>query len=413
MRGLVSLVLALALGSAREGAGATLGFRQALRIAAERSPAVRAAQRGGLGFERARLASDPLVLLPAQLQLTAGARRFPSGAPSGLDANAQLVQPVPLRPLGATRARVLEAARDLAAERAEEARLLVAERAAHAWIDASFAERSLELRQRARDEAKGLTRLARVRVASGLASAGEVALANADEALADGEVLDAEGRVTESRLTLGALLGEETVDLALDGSDAPGEVALPSYEVARASMRSKHPALRRARAYGEHLGREADYVHAQFGTSLGIGLVASREGQGELVGGALVSIPLALSTPGQADALRARAEADEAELFREVEEVELVRQLRVAIHEHTHTREVLASALKAVAALQEAYRLARAQVDRGASDFALAALARQRLIAGEDRALHARAEVFHANVRLLALQGSLLEGSKP
>jgi outer membrane protein TolC len=410
MRAWTLMVVALA-SVTRPAEAESLGFRAALRLAAQRSPAVRAALRGGEGYERARLAADPLVLLPAQLQLIAGPRRFPDGGALGLDANAQLVQPLPLRPLGASRARALAAARDLAAERANEARLTVAERTAHAWLDAYFAERSLELRQRAREEAKGLSRLARARVASGLAGVGEIALAVADEALTDGEVLDAEGRVTEARLTLGAVLGEPTEELTLDDGDAPAEVPRPTHEAAFAAMRAHHPSLARARAFGEQLSREAEYVHAQLGTSLGVGVVAAREGQGEVVGGALLSLPLAWAPPGQADALRVRAEAEEAALFFEVEEQELARQLRVAIHEHTHTREVLAASAKAVAALAEAYRIARAQVDRGASDFALAALARQRLIVGEDRALRARADVHHANVRLLALQGALLEGA--
>jgi hypothetical protein len=63
-----------------------------------------------------------------------------------------------------------------------------------------------------------------------------------------------------------------------------------------------------------------------------------------------------------------------------------------------------------VSALEDAYRIARAWVERGAADLSVAALARQRLILGEDRAIHARAAVYLANVRLLAAQGLLHDG---
>jgi outer membrane protein TolC len=409
----IATVAVGAFDMARAFAGEPLGFRAAMRLAADRSPAIRAASHAAQGFERARLVSDPLVLLPAQMQLTAGVRRFPEDRPSAFEGTAQLVQPLPLRPLGGSRARLLASARDLAVARVAEARAAVVERAAHAWLDAAFAERSLALRQRARDEARSLTKLARSRLASGISDEAEVALASADEAVADGDVLDAEGMVTESRLALGALLGDAWSGAELDTGDAPPEAALPSDDDALRAMRARHPALERARRFGEQLAREADYVHAQFANTLGVGLTGAREGTGELVGGALLSIPIALSSPGQADTLRARTEAEEADLFREVEELELVRQLRVALHEHTHTREVLGAANAASRALEHAYRVARAQVGRGASDFALAALARQRLLLGQDRALHAAAAVAHADVRLMALQGALTEGTKP
>jgi outer membrane protein TolC len=96
--------------------------------------------------------------------------------------------------------------------------------------------------------------------------------------------------------------------------------------------------------------------------------------------------------------------------MRAFEEEEVLRQLRVAVHEHEHTRAVVASAERAVVALRDAYKIARTLADRGASDLTLATLARQKLIVGEDRALAARAAVVHANVRLLSLSNALLEG---
>lgn len=390
---------------------APLSFRAALERAAERSPAARASERAARLLEEAASVADPLLVLPGQLQLTGGSRFFPEGARPGFDATAQFQQPLPLRPVGRSRRNAMDAARVAAVARAAEARGAVLERVAHAWVETLFAERSLALRQRNLDEARVISRIARARVVSGVGVASEQALALADEALAETEVLDAEGRVTEARVALGALVAVEPEDLTLDEAGAPLEVPPPDFPGASKVVRARHPSLERARTYAQSLAREADFLHAQNGVALGLGFSASHEGNGEIVSAALVNVPLAWSSPARAETLRARAEAEEADLMRAFEEEEVLRQLRIAVHEHEHTRAVAASADRAVAALRDAYRIARALADRGATDLTLAALARQRLLTGEDRALGARSSVVHANVRLLALSNALLEGS--
>jgi outer membrane protein TolC len=390
---------------------APLSFRSALERASERSPAARASERAARLLEEAASVSDPLLLLPGQLQLTGGSRFFPEGARPGFDATAQFQQPLPLRPIGRTRRSAMDAARVAAVARAAEARAAVLERAAHAWVETLFAERSLALRKRNLAEAQVISRIARARVVSGFGAASEQALAVADEALSETEVLDAEGRVTEARVALGALIAVEPEELTLDEAGAPLEVPPPDLEAAARVVRAKHPSLERARTYAQSLAREADFLHAQNGVALGVGFSASHEGNGEVVSSALVNVPLAWSSPARAETLRARAEAEEADLMRAFEEEEVLRQLRIAVHEHEHTRAVAASADRAVAALRDAYRIARALADRGATDLTLATLARQRLLNGEDRALAARASVVHANVRLLSLSNALLEGS--
>jgi outer membrane protein TolC len=404
------VALGLALLSARGAAEELVGIRTAMRLASARAPAVQAAEAASLALAAAERVANPWLLLPGQLQLIAGSRSFPGDGGAGFEASAQFLQPIPLRALGAARARVVRSARELAAARADEARLVIAERAAHAWIDATAAERALALRRGGLDEAKGLTRLARARVESGIAEPDELALALADEALAESEVLDEEGRRTEARLSLAALVGVDERVLALDETEAPFERAPPAVDEAIRALLTRHPALARARIHGQTLALEADYVHAQHGSTLGVGAIAAREGSREVLSGAMLSLPLSWSSPGQSDFLRARAEADEAELFRSVEEQELTRHLRVAIHEHTHTREVLEAARRSASALEHAYRLARARFARGASDVARASIARQRLIASEARTVRAQADVTHASVRLAALTGSLSEG---
>lgn len=391
-------------------AAAPLSFRAALEKAAERSPVARASERAAKLLEEAAEVADPLLVFPGQLQLTGGARLFPEGARPGFDATAQFQQPLPLRPLGRTRKSTMGAAQRAASARAAEARATVVERAAHAWVEVLFAEKSLAIRRRNVDDARALSRIARARVVSGMGLASEHAIALAEEALAETDALDAEGRVTEARVELAALLALDPDGFTLEDADAPLEVPSPVFEALRAVVRERNPALVRANAHAESLAREADYVHAQNGVSLGVGFSAAHEGNGEFVSSALVNVPLAWSSPARAETLRARANAEEANLLRTFEDEEVLRQLRIAVHEHEHTRAVAASAERAVSALREAYRVARALADRGASDLTIATVARQRLLVAEDRALAARAAVVHANVRLLALENSLLEG---
>jgi cobalt-zinc-cadmium efflux system outer membrane protein len=392
-------------------AGASpLSFRAALSLAHERAPKVLGAGRAAHGLTAAVDSADPLVALPAQLQVTMGARTFAGARAPGFETQAQFQQYVPLRPVGAARRDVMGAARLTALARSQEELAAVDERAARAWLAVFFAEKSLALHTRAVAEAKSLTELARARVASGLATPNETALALADEAMAETEQLDAEGQLTEAKLLLGSLVDIGPSDIELDDRDAPADVACPTFESALRAMNDRHPSLRRAREQGALAVGEASYVYAQHGSSLGVGFTAAHEGSGESLAAALVTVPLAWSSPGQADVLRARAEADELSAIHTYEHDELVRDLRVALHEHEHTRATHAASLRAVSALEDAYRIARAWVERGAADLSVAALARQRLILGEDRAIHARAAVYLANVRLLAAQGLLHDG---
>ena len=388
---------------------APLSFRAAITIAQERAPVVRAADRAASALTHAADVANPFLLMPAQLQFTAGARHFEGGIAPGFETQAQFQQPIPLRPVGSTRKQSMTAAQRFAAGRANEARHVVAERTAHAWLGVLFAEKTLVLHTRALDEARNITALARVRVAKGVASPNETALALADEAMAETEQLDAEGQLTEAKLALGSILGVDAASFTLDDHDAPIDTPCPTVDAALTVMRQTHPSVLRAHGHAESLAGDAAYIDALHGVSLGIGFVAARDGTGELLSSALVTIPFPWSTPGHADTLRVQSENDEAVAAHAFEADALTRDVRVAIHDHEHTRATLAAARRAVTALQDAYRIARALVDRGASDLTIAALARQRLIAGEDRALHAEAQVFHGNVRLLAAQGILSE----
>ena len=390
-----------------------VSFRAALRMASERAPLALGSAQSAKTLRRAAERSNPLFLLPAQLQVYSAARRLAADASLGSDTQAQFQQYVPLRPVGATRREAMSAAEALSLARQSEARAVAAERAAHAWLDVFFSQQYQALRGRALTEAESLTKLARARVAAGTASANDTALALADEAIAMAENIEAEGELHEATIALGSLIGLEDDSLAIDPSDAPSNVAPVPHDAALQNMRARHTGVLRARAYEQGVRRDASHFEASQGLNVGIGGVSSREGTGDIFVGALVTLPLAWSTPGEAEVLRAEAALHEASAARAFEEEELHRILRLALHEYDHARDSARASLNALRALQEAYRIARALVDRGAVDLSVAALARQRLIAGETRSIRSNIRILHANVRLLAAQGTLPEGSPP
>ena len=92
----------------------------------------------------------------------------------------------------------------------------------------------------------------------------------------------------------------------------------------------------------------------------------------------------------------------------ELARADLARMVALAVHECQHTRETHAALGRALAPLESAAEMARAQLEAGTSDATLLAFARQRLLAARERSLHAAAEIQRADTRLLLTVGALL-----
>jgi len=146
-----------------------------------------------------------------------------------------------------------------------------------------------------------------------------------------------------------------------------------------------------------------------------VGLSYAREATGDRIFGAAVSIPMPLANPQSFDA--AAAHADAAELRARVQEVraQLAAEVRLAIHEREHAREVRdASFQGAVVPGRDALLALAARYGAGAVDLATVVAARRELFHAEELWMEAAADVHRADVRLEhAVGGTLPRRSAP
>ena len=145
--------------------------------------------------------------------------------------------------------------------------------------------------------------------------------------------------------------------------------------------------------------------------SIGIGASYLREGTGDQIVTGIVSVPLPIVSPGAFEAARQRAYEDTATAMVARARAEVARDVRLALHDREHWREVRdALRSQALQPMREALRLARVQYDVGTHDVSFVLLARQRLVATEEQLARVAAEVQRADIRLGRATGRLMEG---
>ena len=289
------------------------------------------------------------------------------------------------------------------------AKLAGAARAAIAWSTAREAEELLALRRAVTIESETLQRLAVARVTAGASMPSEVAMAEGELALANASELDAEGMWTEAKSELRFAVGQ-TVDapiVAAGSLDSPAEAPLDEPAALRTAF-GRSPLLTLASARREVATTEAALSLAQQTPTVGLGASYMHEGTGDSVWSAIVAFPLPFSRPGAYESARQRGPAAAAAREVELGRADLARAVVLAVHECRHTRETKAALARALAPLESAARMARAQLEAGTSDATTLAFARQRLLAAKERTLHATAEIQRADTRLGLIVGTLL-----
>lgn len=341
-----------------------------------------------------------------------GGQRFSNGA-TGLEVGVSLIQDIPLAGVGGNREDTARALISGSKADVSRARLFAAARAAVAWATAREAEEVLMLRTSAKAEAHELLRLARARVAVGTALPSDVATALGEDALADASLLDAEGMLTEAMNGLRFSLGEAP-DATRDpdgplsfGTDPPLDEATAT----RLAL-ERSPSIAIAGARRDLAKGDAALAHAILAPTIGVGASYVHEGTGDNLWTAIVAFPLPFAHPGAYESARQLGTAYAADREVELARAELARAVALAIHECQHTREARAALERAIAPLTEAVRLAKVQVQTGTLDAIALVFARQRLLATQERTLHAAADVVRADVRLEQLAGTLL-GATP
>jgi outer membrane protein TolC len=379
---------------------------KAASMARSRGPDVRVASASKAALGEVRSAANTLVPTPPRVALTGGVRHSVTGETPELGVS--VVQDLPLAGVGGARRELATNLIDAQAADVKHATRSASARAALAWIDLANAQRVFALRSEAKAHADSLARIAEARVKSGAGDPIERALAASEAADARASVLEAEGRVVEASNALRTATGiDPDASVIADGDptalypDTIDEAAV----VARASNDPVAVAPLEARLKATY--SEERLARAVFAPPLGLGINWLREGTGDHVVTAVVSIPLPFVHPGAFDAARQRAAAATltAEVTRRRDEV--ARAARLAVHEHEHARELSVALDAAVAPSRDAVRLATAAWTAGTVDLSRVLQARSRALAVDERKVAALADVARADVHLAELDGSI------
>lgn len=396
----------------RPAAPLQIGRAAALQLGATKGPGVVAAAAPHAATREARSAAVQLTR-PPTLTLLGGYRGGPVDA--GPELGVALSQEVPLRGVGAGRARLAEAWGTLVAEDLRRAQLDAAARAAMAWAGSLEAAEILRLRRAAEEQAAIVQRSSEARFQSGAGMPFDVALARADTATAHIAVLEAEGAELEALAELRFSLGLAT-SAAIDPigdlyasddrvADRPGPVA---------KVLAGDPTLGVAQARAELARRETALTHATLGPGLTFGASFLREGGGGTILTGFIGLPLPIVAPAAFDTARQRgfqraAEADLVEV-----RAEAAKALSLATHEREHWREVREALRGAtLRAAHDALRLALAGYEAGTQDVSAVVLARQRVIATGEQLARVAGAIHRADIRFARLIGTLMKGRAP
>jgi cobalt-zinc-cadmium efflux system outer membrane protein len=272
------------------------------------------------------------------------------------------------------------------------------------------AESTLKLRQESFTESERVLASARARVTSGAGMPIEVATAEGERGAARAAVLDAEGSLTEARARLRYALGvgpEVNVE-AVGELGAVGDAPVDAQALVR-QAEQRHPDLQVAAARARRADKETKLASATHAPWIGVGGSFLREGTGDRIWMGVVSVPLPVVSAGAFDRARQRAAAETAAAEVDVTRRVIARDVRLALHEREHAREVREAIRSgARAPLVESYRLAKVGYEVGTQDLSAVLLARQRLLAAEEQVVRASADVERADVRLASASGALL-----
>lgn len=388
-----------------------IGRADALRLAAAGGPGVGVAAAPRLAIVEAERRAGGILVRPAHLEVAGGYRTGPLG--SGANVGVTVLQDLSLRRLGDERRRAAGAQKHEIDTDVQRARLDAAARGAFAFIAALEAKELVRLRRESLAHAERVVALVRARVTAGVDKPYELALAQGDLGTAHAGVLDAEGMQVEALAELRfalALPAAENVE-AVGDLYATEERHLDETTAIHAAERA-HPLLAWAAARVAVAEQEVRLTHATLGASLAIGASYVREGTGDHVVSAIVNLPLPLFDPAAFEAARMRAGAQTAQAQRVRVQAEVERDIRLAIHEREHSREVRdALRTHALGPAREAFRLAKVQYEVGTQDVAPLLYARQRLVVVEEQLAKVAADVQRADVRLGRAAGWLLGGT--
>ncbi|HET7545883.1 MAG TPA: TolC family protein [Polyangiaceae bacterium] len=386
--------------------------REALLLGAKHGPGVALALAPREAVVTLGRRASGLVRPPV---LTVGGGYRAGALTPGAELNVSLAQEVPLAGVGGARSEFAKSFAHSVDTDAKRARLEAASRAALAWIDALLARELLRLREEGQTEANAILKITASRVEAGVAPPHELSLARGEAAAAQAGVLDAEGLQVEALAELRFAIGVEPTAAVTAAGDLYGadERTVDDESAVRAAL-AQNPSILLAVARAEQARGETRLSAAMWGPSLNVGATYVREGSGDRVFLGFVGIPIPLFDAAGFETSRQRAAQLTAESQVELTRAEIARDIRLALHDRQHWREVR-DALQhgALAAYGEAFRSAQTQYEVGTSEIGPVILARQRLLGARERLAEVAARVQRADLAVARATGALIEEAKP
>ena len=391
---------------------------EALRLGAKAGPGVATAHAPLAGLHDAKDAAGSLLVLPPQLTLQGGPQVLPAAPPNGarVDATfgATAMMLFPLRGVGSARKDVADASIQVASQGSRRARMDAALRAAVAWSHVLEVKEIHKLRVDALVQAQSLADVAKKRIGAGVGQPAEQALALGEVGAQRVALLEAEGWMTEAFAELRLAIGlESRAHLEVAGDLCAKEPSpVSSEDAARKSAFDASPEVPLAGARAELARRDTRLVSAVLGPTFGLGAAYQRDGAGDHIVQGVISLPIPIADYGAFD--RARTGALAAAATADVERVraELDRDVAIAIHDVSHSREVKETLeTAALVPLEDALRLAKVQYETGTQDVTLVLATRQRTIAAREAHARACGEVLRADLRFLRVTGALAKES--
>ncbi len=405
------LLAALALTPSRALAeGRSIARIDAIRMGAQRGPGVAVAAAPRSASIEASLSSQGFFPRPPSVTMSAGRRAGSFG--SGLDYSVTVLQDMSVRGLGGARSDAALSLRRAVDADVQRMRLEAATRAGLAWVTALEAEEFLRLRKEALAQAERIVAAARARVGSGVGQPYELAAAQGDYGAAVAAGLDAEGNLVEALAELRFALALPAADAIDPAGDlyATDEQPLDEAKAIQAAE-TGHPLVSSAQSRVAVAQQEVRLTHAVLAPGVSVGGVFSREGDGTTIVLGMVGFPLPLLDPTAFESARQRAVVHVAEALVDRARAEVDRDIRLALHERHHMREVReALRVHALPAMQESLRLAQVNYAVGTQDITNVLLARQRLGLAQEQLARAAAGVQRADIKLARATGTLLKG---
>lgn len=398
MRARSSLVLLVAtslaaVAASRVGAQTPQGLSlpQAVALALERSPQVRAA-RSAAQASAAQLAAARAAFWPS---VNLGASSSLSGTGMGYQVSAGVTYLLYDGGVREAQVRQLEAQARAAQQQVLAVEAQVALAAVQAFMNTVRSEQVIALRQQVVEQARLQVEGAQARVRAGTAARADVVAAEAQLAAAEVQLLEAQAEFASNREALRALLGMEiTAPLTLTAPGTPPPFELPEQEVVQRAL--TRPEVRRA---------EADVAAAEAALAVAMfqgGVTVTLDGRYVLVGtgvtppgtwsvGASLSLPLVDGGQRHARVEAARANLEAARASLEQTRLEARRDAVQARLAYLSAAAREQGARRAAEAAAEALRVARGRYQAGVGSVLEVATAQTQFATVQESLLQAQA----------------------